>query len=98
VLDGWWLEGYVPESTGWAIGPREADPFAARGDEDDARDLYEALEESILPLFHERRVRWVELMRSTIALNASFFNTQRMLDEYVSEAYAGITDETTPAD
>jgi hypothetical protein len=26
-------------------------------------------------------------MRSTIALNASFFNAQRMLQEYVAQAY-----------
>jgi hypothetical protein len=26
-------------------------------------------------------------MRSTIALNASFFNAQRMLHEYVAQAY-----------
>ena len=29
----------------------------------------------------------VNVMRSTIALNGSFFNTHRMLQEYISNAY-----------
>ena len=31
--------------------------------------------------------KWLEVMRHAIALNASFFNTQRMVQEYVLNAY-----------
>jgi starch phosphorylase len=86
VLDGWWLEGHIEGITGWAIGPRDHDPAAERSDAADAEDLYRALEEQIVPLFSDRG-RWSEVMRSTIALNASFFNAQRMLQEYVAQAY-----------
>jgi starch phosphorylase len=30
-------------------------------------------------------------MRSTIALNGSFFNTQRMVAQYVANAYESVT-------
>jgi hypothetical protein len=30
---------------------------------------------------------FVEIMRYTIALNGSFFNTQRMVTQYVAKAY-----------
>lgn len=87
TLDGWWLEGHVEGVTGWAIGPRDAQAAEARADDDDARDLYAALEEKILPLYHRERDRWCEVMRGAIALNASFFNTHRMLEEYAVQAY-----------
>jgi starch phosphorylase len=86
VLDGWWLEGHVEGVTGWAIGSRD-DLGAGQHDEADARSLYQKLEEVILPLYYNEPRRWAELMRYTIALSASFFNTQRMLTEYVAYAY-----------
>jgi starch phosphorylase len=71
--------------TGWGIGPRDHD--AQGSDDDDARNLYAALEERILPLYHHEKPQWAEIMRSTIGLNASFFNTHRMLQEYYVQAY-----------
>jgi starch phosphorylase len=87
ILDGWWLDGHVEGITGWSIGRRDGPSEA--GDEDDAGDLYEALERTILPLYTDRPAAWAEVMRLTIALNASFFNAQRMLQEYMIHAYQG---------
>jgi starch phosphorylase len=87
VLDGWWLEVPVEGVTGWAIGPKDRGPSLERQDDADAEDLYRKLEETILPLYYGDPLRWAEVMRYTIALNASFFNTQRMLQEYVTHAY-----------
>ena len=87
VLDGWWLEGHVEAVTGWAIGHRDHGTVTDRGDDADANDLYRALEESILPLYYDEPERWRELMRFVIGLNASYFNTQRMVQEYVVAAY-----------
>ncbi len=83
VLDGWWVEGHIEGVTGWSIGDSEAtgDPAA------EVRELYDKLEHEILPLYYGGRQRYIELMRSTIALNGSFFNTQRMVQQYVSNAY-----------
>ncbi len=85
IYDGWWLEGCVEGTTGWGIGPRERG--VSHDDEADAQDLYVALEERILPLYTQAKDRWAEILRSTIALNASFFNTHRMLQEYFVQAY-----------
>jgi starch phosphorylase len=87
ILDGWWLDGHVEGVTGWSIGRRDGPSEAT--DEDDARHLYEALEHTILPLYADRPAAWAEVMRLTIALNASFFNAQRMLQEYLIHAYQG---------
>ena len=87
ILDGWWLDGHVEGITGWSIGRRDGPSEAS--DEDDAGHLYEALERTILPLYTDRPAAWAEVMRLTIALNASFFNAQRMLEEYMIHAYQG---------
>ena len=95
VLDGWWLEGHVEGVTGWAIGNDDgANETTASGrDAAHADALYEKLETAILPCFYDEPDRFLQVMRSTIALNASFFNTQRMMVEYLYEAYfeAGVT-------
>jgi starch phosphorylase len=88
ILDGWWIEGHMEGITGWAIGenhrfsPREGDRAK------DASALYKKLEEVILPLYYRDRERFIEVMGHTIALNGSFFNTERMIGEYLKKAYS----------
>lgn len=53
----------------------------------DAAALYDKLENVVLPLFHHDRDRFKDVMRHCISLNASFFNTQRMVSQYVIKAY-----------
>lgn len=87
ILDGWWIEGCIGDVTGWAIGEL---PDAAGAGEDrsprDAAALYGKLEQVIVPMFC--RDRFVDVMRHAIALNGSFFNTQRMVLQYVTKAYS----------
>ncbi|MBN2251719.1 MAG: alpha-glucan family phosphorylase [Candidatus Altiarchaeota archaeon] len=81
VLDGWWIEGHIEDVTGWAMGgPEEGD------DRRDAKDLYEKLN-NIARTYYEDRKRWICVMRNAIALNASFFNSQRMVQQYMTNAY-----------
>jgi starch phosphorylase len=80
VLDGWWVEGWIEGVTGWAI-PDSDTP------EHEVASLYDRLESTILPLYYGNPEQWRTVMRSTIALNGSFFNTHRMLQEYISNAY-----------
>lgn len=87
VLDGWWIEGHLEGVTGWSIGP-EPGRRVRNSDEEDAEDIYSKLENVIIPLFYENREKWVGVMRNAIALNASFFNTHRMVREYILNAYS----------
>jgi starch phosphorylase len=87
VLDGWWIEGHLEDLTGWSIGDRvEARP-EPETDAHYAADLYRKLEEKVLPCFYKDREHFVEIMRHTIALNGAFFNTQRMVAQYLHNAY-----------
>jgi len=88
VLDGWWIEGHVEGVTGWSIGDSELDGDQSK----DANEIYIKLERVILPLYYGLPFAYAEVMRSSIALNGSFFNTQRMVGQYVRNAY--FPDET----
>jgi starch phosphorylase len=88
VLDGWWIEGCIEGRTGWAIG--ELQEQAEKNQERtsaDAESLYQKLELVVLPMFYGHRQEFLQLMRHAIALNGSYFNTQRMLLQYVVKAY-----------
>jgi len=88
VLDGWWIEGWVEDVTGWAIGPEpEEVDLVYYDDTKDAEALYEVLERKVIPLYYQHRDRWLSMMKSCIALNASYFNTHRVVREYCEKAY-----------
>lgn len=89
VLDGWWIEGCLEGITGWAVGPLTDNLDAENNARDtrDADDLYGKLEHVILPMYYQHPDHWANVMRGAIAINASFFNTNRMLQEYVLRAY-----------
>ena len=84
VLDGWWIEGCLEGTTGWAIG--HGDELAEDATAEVA-SLYDKLELVILPMFYGRPTAFAAVMRSTIAINGSFFNTQRMVSQYMANAY-----------
>jgi starch phosphorylase len=89
TLDGWWLEGCIENVTGWSIGAHPSDPgFNIDVDMvDEAKDLYEKLEYLIIPTFYGNKEKWADIMRHAVAINASFFNTYRMAQQYMANAY-----------
>jgi glycogen phosphorylase len=90
ILDGWWVEGHIEGVTGWSIGePHRSEPAPniATNNAADAESLYAKLENVILPLFYEDRSRYLSVMQHAIAINGSFFNTQRMVQQYITDAY-----------
>jgi len=80
ILDGWWIEGCIEGVTGWAIED-------GGSDEEEAQSLYRKLEDAVVPLYRESPEGWARLMRTTLAFNASYFNTNRMVKQYARNAY-----------
>ena len=90
ILDGWWVEGNIEGVTGWAIGEAhrgDPGPETPVDNAYDAESLYSKLEGVILPLYYGSRDRYLDIMRHAIAINGSFFNTQRMVQQYITDAY-----------
>lgn len=89
VLDGWWVEGHVEGRTGWTIGEETAASDPGR----ETASVYDKLEHVILPLFYGRPLAFADVRRSTIALNGSFFTAQRMMSQYLLDAYRPVEPE-----
>jgi glycogen phosphorylase len=82
VLDGWWVEAHIEGVTGWAIGDGN-DPDG----KSHAEDLYRKLGVVVLPLYYQNRAHWIWMMKQAISKIGSFFNSQRMMRRYATEAY-----------
>ena len=80
ILDGWWIEGCIEGVTGWAIED-------GANDAEEARALYNKLEKTVMPLYRDVPEKWARMMRTTLAFNGSYFNTNRMAKQYTRNAY-----------
>jgi len=60
VLDGWWAEGYVPGG-GWALQQEKAYEDQNLQDQLDAQNIYNLLENEIVPLFYKRNEKGLRL-------------------------------------
>jgi starch phosphorylase len=80
ILDGWWIEGCIEGFTGWAIED-------GANDREEANSLYNKLETAVVPLYRDAQEKWALLMKTTLAINGSYFNTNRMVKQYVRNSY-----------
>jgi starch phosphorylase len=87
VLDGWWVEGHIEGVTGWSIGGLRSVPETSADNPADAESVYSKLESVIMPMYYHDRGRYLNVMQHAIAVNGSYFNTQRMVLQYATEAY-----------
>ncbi|GEM_PF-140 len=92
VLDGWWAEGYVPEA-GWGIKEERTFDNQALQDELDAANIYNLLENEIIPMFFDRDDEqipreWIKWVKNNIAKVAPHFTNKRMLDDYIQHFYS----------
>jgi starch phosphorylase len=92
VLDGWWREGYNGKN-GWAIGLDIDYDNPNEQDEDDALNLYDILENQIIPLYYKTRSSdglpgdWIGMMKESIRTLSPQFSMRRMVKEYVEQLY-----------
>jgi starch phosphorylase len=91
VLDGWWVEGYQQDN-GWAIGAGEEYADLAYQDTVESRAIYDLIEQEIAPMFYNRGAdgvprAWLARMKRSISTNVPYFNTNRMVQQYVEICY-----------
>jgi len=92
VLDGWWGEGYDGKN-GWAIKPAADGLDPTQRDADEARTLYELLQDSVIPMYYRNTSlgyspEWVAMAKQSIASIMPRFNMQRMLTDYAEKFYS----------
>jgi starch phosphorylase len=91
VLDGWWREAFNGKN-GWSIGEDRQMESQDVQDHTDAQDLYNKLENEIIPLYYNRDPKdiplgWIERMKESIKTVTPHFSTRRMVKEYVERLY-----------
>lgn len=94
IPDGWWAEAWAEHNKldhpiGWSI---DAPHVGAGQDRADADALFTLLEKQVVPLFYDRDEKgiphnWCNHVKASIQQVVPFFNTHRMVREYVTEAY-----------
>lgn len=89
ILDGWWVEGCLEGVTGWAIGGDGSTPSDPQGE---IASLYGKLQYVVMPLFYVRPMAFAEVQRAALALNGSYYNAERMMSQYLQNAYAASTE------
>jgi starch phosphorylase len=96
-LDGWWAEAYEPD-LGWAIGDGQEHGSDPEWDRHEAEQIYDLLENEIVPTFYHRNERgvpeqWIGKVRSSMAKLTPHFSTNRMVREYVETYYRPLAEE-----
>ncbi len=91
ILDGWWGEGYDGRN-GWAIKPAFDVQDDARRDAEEARTLFELLQDQVIPLYYALgpvgySPGWVAMAKTSIATLIPGFSSMRMLSEYIEKSY-----------
>jgi len=90
ILDGWWAEGFEGDN-GWGIRPSPHED-AGRRDHDDARSLYDTLENELIPLYYHHgqygySPEWVQIAKRSIISVLPRFNMVRVLNDYLTKLY-----------
>jgi starch phosphorylase len=96
ILDGWWRESFNGKN-GWSIGEDKHTEVTDAQDSADAQDLYNTLENKIIPMYYDRDinnvpVEWVGRMKESIKTVTPQFSTRRMVKEYVEKLYSKALD------
>lgn len=100
TLDGWWAEAYTPD-VGWALSiHKEGDgnhegigeQDACESDTQDAEQLYQLLENEVIPLFYKHNNKglpegWLARMRSSMTQLTTRFSSNRMIKDYIDHFY-----------
>jgi glycogen phosphorylase len=80
--DGWIDEEFKTKEglIGWAFG------YQHETDLQDSHGLYNVLDQKVIPTFYSHQEKWIEMQKYSISL-ASYYNTNRMLKEYIEKAW-----------
>jgi phosphorylase/glycogen(starch) synthase len=91
IADGWWPEA-ADGGNGWTIGGHQVYGSHELQNQADATALYRLLEEELIPTYFARDAQgvpsaWCDLMKHCLETVPTLFNTDRMVTDYLSQAY-----------
>ncbi len=99
ILDGWWAEAF-DQRNGYAFGGGRTHTDPEMQDRRDAEDLYEVLENQVLPDFFDRStegipMQWMGKIQNALSTLAWRYNSDRMVIDYIKRCYLLTTGSLT---
>ncbi len=99
ILDGWWAEAYDGKN-GFAIGDGLIHANQEIQDQRDADSLMKTLQDEVVPLYYTRNaddlpLQWIHRMKRAIQTLGWRFNADRMVMDYVNQAYVPAAGSTS---
>ncbi len=90
ILDGWWAEAFNGRN-GWGLQPHTAEPRPDLRRQLEAKELLDALENQVLPLYFNKTAGysegWVKLAKESMSSVIPRYNAQRMVVDYIDQLY-----------
>ncbi|MBX2861892.1 MAG: alpha-glucan family phosphorylase [Vampirovibrio sp.] len=89
TFDGWAVEGTYNGLNGFIINESEGEDYLPVEErrKRDYESLMEILESHIIPTYYEDPATWCQLMRHAMQTTTSYFNSDRMVIDYLIQLY-----------
>lgn len=87
IPDGWIPEFANDKKNCFIITPAEVGHDTHENDKIEARNLYDLMENTIIPLYYKSSVEWVKIMKQAAYDITPYFDSERMIKEYYSLLY-----------
>jgi glycogen phosphorylase len=87
VVDGWVAEFARHGENAFLIPPVDTSLPLDEQDRIDCQNMYDVLENEIIPLYYDHHDKWLELMKRSMGEVTPYFDSGRMADEYYTLMY-----------
>ncbi|MBS1524185.1 MAG: alpha-glucan family phosphorylase [Bacteroidetes bacterium] len=89
IPDGWFPEFARDGVNSFIIPNTEVTEHKFQQDETDAHNLYSLLSETVIPMYYDRPLEWIKVMKNSMTDVIPRFDSNRMADEYYTKLYTG---------
>jgi starch phosphorylase len=87
ILDGWVAEFARHGENAFIIPPVDISLPLDEQDRIDCQNMYDILENEIIPLYYDHHDKWLEMMKRSMSEVTPYFDSGRMADEYYRLLY-----------
>lgn len=95
IADGWVPEFAKDKINCFVIPHADPDLTEYQQDEIDANNLYDLLENEVIPMYYENQSRWLSMIRNSMSDIIPYFDSNRMVSEYYKQLYCAVKGVTS---
>ncbi|WP_127127434.1 alpha-glucan family phosphorylase [Pseudoflavitalea rhizosphaerae] len=92
IPDGWFPEFIRDQENGFTIKPAKPSPHVYEQDDEDANNMYDLLEEVVIPMYYNDPIRWQSIVAQSMQDVMCAFDSERMVIEYYNLLYSRLNE------